>query len=265
MTRYRNKLVYDANTGEIRDDKRMMSMLEDFWLPRREGGRGTEITTLPGGQNLGELTDVEYFQKKLYRALGVPESRLSGSGGFNLGRSSEILRDEIKFTKFVGRMRKRFSQLFMDMLKTQLLLKNVVTPEDWNVLSDHIQFDYVYDNHFAELKEAELIQNRLNVLVAAEPYVGKYFSVDYVRRNILKQTDAEIVDIDQQIVSEKESGIIPPEIDPATGLPVGQEPESVEQPAMGEVPMTPEVDSSVAEMTPTEEAPKPKMPKGGRI
>ncbi len=265
MTRYRNKLVYDANTGEIRDDKRMMSMLEDFWLPRREGGRGTEITTLPGGQNLGELTDVEYFQKKLFRALGVPESRLGGSGGFNLGRSSEILRDEIKFTKFVGRMRKRFSHLFMDMLRTQLLLKNVVTPEDWKIISDHIQFDFIYDNHFAELKEAELIQNRLNVLVAAEPYIGKYFSVDYVRRNILKQTDSEIVEIDMQIGSEQAAGIIPTPVDPATGLPVGQEPAPAEQPAMGEVPMNPEASTGVVEMPPTEEAPKLQMPKGGKI
>ena len=264
MTRYRNKLVYDANTGEIRDDKKMMSMLEDFWLPRREGGRGTEISTLPGGQNLGELADVEYFQKKLFRALGVPESRLGGNGGFNLGRSSEILRDEIKFTKFVGRMRKRFSQLFMDMLKTQLILKNVVTPEDWKVLSDHIQFDFVYDNHFAELKEAELIQNRLGVLAAAEPYVGKYFSVDYIRRNVLKQTDAEIVEIDERIAFEQESGIIPPPVDPNTGLPVGEEPPA-EQPVMGEVPMSPEADSSAVQMEPTEEMPKPKMPKGGKI
>jgi len=264
MMRYRNKQVYDANTGEIRDDKKYMSMLEDFWLPRREGGRGTEITTLPGGQNLGELSDVQYFQKKLFRALGVPESRLGGEGGFNLGRSSEILRDEIKFTKFVGRMRKRFSQLFMDMLKTQLILKNVVTPEDWKVLSDHIQFDFVYDNHFAELKEAELIQNRLGVLAAAEPYVGKYYSVDYIRRNILKQTDSEIIEIDERISVEQELGIIPPPIDPNTGLPVGQEPPA-EQPAMGEVPMNPEIDASAAEMQPTEEMPKPKMPRGGRI
>jgi hypothetical protein len=264
MTRYRNKLVYDANTGEIRDDKRMMAMLEDFWLPRREGGRGTEITTLPGGQNLGELADIEYFQKKLFRALGVPESRLAGSGGFNLGRSSEILRDEIKFTKFVGRMRKRFSYLFTDMLKTQLILKNIVTPEDWKILSDHIQFDFVYDNHFAELKEAELIQNRLNVLVAAEPYVGKYFSVEYVRRHILKQTDSDIVEIDEQIGAEQEAGIIPPPVDPNTGLPVGQEP-PVNQSAMGEVPMNPEASTGVAELPPTEEAPKMTTPKGGRI
>jgi hypothetical protein len=267
MTRYRNKLVYDANTGEIRDDRKMMAMLEDFWLPRREGGRGTEITTLPGGQNLGELNDIEYFQKKLYRALNVPESRLSGTGGFNLGRSSEILRDEIKFTKFVGRLRKRFSAVFNDLLKTQLILKNIITPEDWKILSDHIQYDYVYDNHFAELKEAELIQNRLNVLAVAEPYVGKYFSVDYIRRTVLKQTDSDIVEIDAQIVKEKETGIIPPPMDPMTGLPVGQEPLTLpaDQGAMGEVPVSPEASTGAVEMPPTEKAPELKMPKGGRI
>ena len=263
MTRYRNKMVYDANTGEIRDDKKMMAMLEDFWLPRREGGRGTEITTLPGGQNLGELADIEYFQKKLYRALGVPDSRLSSSGGFNLGRSSEILRDELKFTKFVGRLRKRFSYLFHDLLKTQLILKNIVTPEDWDTLSEHIQYDYVYDNHFSELKEAELIQNRLNVLAIAEPYVGKYFSVDYIRRTILKQTDSEIGEIDAQIVLEKESGIIPPPVDPTTGLPIGEpQPES---PALGDVPMSSEVSTDAVELPPSEKAPELKMPKGGRI
>jgi hypothetical protein len=265
MTRYRNKMVYDANTGEIRDDKKMMAMLEDFWLPRREGGRGTEITTLPGGQNLGELADIEYFQKKLYRALGVPDSRLASSGGFNLGRSSEILRDELKFTKFVGRLRKRFSYLFHDLLKTQLILKNIVTPEDWEVLSEHIQYDYVYDNHFAELKEAELIQNRLNVLAVAEPYVGKYFSVDYIRRTILKQTDSEIVEIDEQIALEKESGIIPPPVDPTTGLPVGEPQPPTESPALGEVPMSPEVSTDAVELPSSEKAPELKIPKGGRI
>ena len=265
MTRYRNKMVYDANTGEIRDDKKMMAMLEDFWLPRREGGRGTEITTLPGGQNLGELADIEYFQKKLYRALGVPDSRLASSGGFNLGRSSEILRDELKFTKFVGRLRKRFSHLFHDLLKTQLVLKNIVTPEDWEVLSEHIQYDYVYDNHFAELKEAELIQNRLNVLAVAEPYVGKYFSVDYIRRTILKQTDSQIVEIDEQIALEKESGIIPPPVDPTTGLPVGEPQPPTESPALGEVPMSPEVSTDAVELPSSEKAPELKIPKGGRI
>jgi hypothetical protein len=264
MTRYRNKLVYDAQTGEIRDDRKMMAMLEDFWLPRREGGRGTEITTLPGGQNLGELTDIEYFQKKLYRSLNVPESRLNHGGGFNLGRSSEILRDEIKFTKFVGRLRKRFSGLFNDLLKTQLVLKNIVTPEDWKILQDHIQYDYVYDNHFAELKETELLNERMGLLNQVEPYVGKYFSVEYVRRNVLKQTDGDIIEIDEQIAAEKAVGIIPPPVDPNTGLPVGQEP-PVDQGAMGEVPMNPEASTGVAEMPPTEEAPKLQMPKGGRI
>ena len=210
MSRYRNKLTYDAASGEIRDDKKYMSMMEDFWLPRREGGRGTEITTLPGGQNLGELTDVEYFQKKLYRALSVPESRMSADSGFSLGRSSEILRDELKFTKFVGRMRKRFSNLFHDILKTQLILKNVITPEEWEQMSDHIQYDYLYDNHFSELKDAELMQERLGLLAAADPYIGKYYSVDHIRRKILRQTDEEIVEEDKQMAAEKEAGIIPP-------------------------------------------------------
>ena len=261
MNRYRNKLVYDASTGEIRDDRKHMSMLEDFWLPRREGGRGTEITTLPGGQNLGELSDIEYFQKKLYRSLGVPESRIAGSGdGFNLGRSSEILRDEIKFTKFVGRMRKRFSHLFNDLLKTQLILKNIVTPEDWDVLSDHIQYDFVYDNHFAELKETELINERLGVVAAVDPYVGKYFSLDYVRRNILKQKDEEIIEIDKQMAQEIEDGKL---VDPmeAQQLEMGVHPEQMPggqlNPDMGQMPQDPEMDGSATEA--------PEMPKGGEI
>jgi hypothetical protein len=212
MNRYRSKLVYDATTGEVRDDKKFMSMLEDFWLPRREGGRGTEISTLPGGQNLGEITDIQYFQKKLYKALGVPETRLGGEGGFNLGRSSEILRDELRFNKFVGRLRKRFSNMFLDMLKTQLLLKNVIAAEDWPSVAEHIQFDYIYDNHFAELKEAELFQNRMNNLAQAEPYVGKYFSQDYLRRKILRQTDDEIVEQNKLIDAEIEAGLY---MDPA--------------------------------------------------
>lgn len=212
MNRYRNKLVYDASTGEIRDDRKYMAMLEDFWLPRREGGRGTEITTLPGGQNLGELADIEYFQKKLYDSLGVPPTRLAAEGGFNLGRSSEILRDELKFTRFVGRLRKRFSQIFIDLLKTQLILKNIVTLEDWEVLSDHIQFDYVYDNHFSDLKKNELMNDKLGVVAAMDPYLGRYFSAEYVRREILGQTDSEIKEIDAQIKKEIKDGIIP---DPA--------------------------------------------------
>jgi hypothetical protein len=223
MSRYRNKLVYDANTGEVRDDRKFMSMLEDFWLPRREGGRGTEITTLPGGQNLGELTDIEYFQKKLYRALGVPESRIAGGGdGFNLGRSSEILRDELKFSKFVGRLRKRFSQMFNDMLRTQLILKNIITPEDWELMEDHIQYDFLYDNQFAELKEAELMNERLGLLAVIEPYIGKYYSQQYVRKKILRQTDTEIIDMDEQIEQEIADGKIPDpnSIDPITGQPL---------------------------------------------
>ena len=213
MNRYRSKLVYDANTGEVRDDKKFMSMLEDFWLPRREGGRGTEITTLPGGQNLGEITDINYFQKKLYKALGVPETRIGGEGGFNLGRSSEILRDELRFNKFVGRLRKRFSNMFLDMLKTQLLLKNVITVDDWSGMSEHIQFDYIYDNHFAELKDSELFQERMANLSQAEPYIGKYFSQDYLRREILHQTDDEIVEQDKLIAAEIEAGLY---VDPVT-------------------------------------------------
>ena len=222
MSRYRNKLVYDAQSGEVRDDRKYMSMLEDFWLPRREGGRGTEITTLPGGQNLGELSDIEYFQKKLYRALGVPESRIANDGGFNLGRSSEILRDELKFSKFVGRLRKRFANMFNDMLRTQLILKNVVSPEDWEEISDHIQYDFLYDNQFAELKESELINNRLATLATIEPYVGKYYSNEYVRRKILHQTDSEIIEINEQIEDEIKKGIIPDPstIDPVTGQPL---------------------------------------------
>ena len=212
MSRYRNKLTYDAASGEVRDDKKYMSMMEDFWLPRREGGRGTEITTLPGGQNLGEITDIQYFQKKLYKALGVPETRLSGESGFNLGRSSEILRDELRFNKFVGRLRKRFSNMFLDMLKTQLLLKNIVSAKDWPSIAEHIQFDYIYDNHFTELKEAELFQNRMGNLAQAEPYVGKYFSQDYLRREILRQTDDEIVEQNKIMDKEIEAGLYP---DPA--------------------------------------------------
>jgi len=225
MMRYRNKLVYDASTGEIRDDKKFMSMLEDFWLPRREGGRGTEITTLPGGQNLGEITDIKYFQEKLYRSLNVPSTRIGGEGGFNLGRSSEILRDEVKFSKFVGRLRKRFSNMFNDMLKTQLILKNIITPEDWEIMSDHIQYDFLYDNHFAELKESELLSERLNMVSTAEPYIGRYYSQDYVRRKILRQTDQEIIEQDMLIKKEIETGVIPDPnamIDPQTGAPMDQ-------------------------------------------
>jgi len=248
MSRYRNKLVYDGSTGEVRDDRKFMSMMEDFWLPRREGGRGTEITTLPGGQNLGELQDIEYFQKKLYRALNVPESRIASDGGFNLGRSSEILRDELKFTKFVGRLRKRFANMFTDMLRTQLILKNIVTPEDWTIMADHIQYDFLYDNHFAELKESELLTNRLTNLAQIEPYIGKFYSNEFVRRKVLRQTDSEILEIDDQIRDEIEKGIIPnpATIDPITGepLPAQEVPATADQNLLGKVPEEPEIDGS---------------------
>ena len=242
MSRYRNKLVYDANTGEVRDDRKFMSMMEDFWLPRREGGRGTEITTLPGGQNLGELADIEYFQKKLYRALGVPESRIAAEGGFNLGRSSEILRDELKFAKFVGRLRKRFANMFNDMLKTQLILKNIVTPEDWKMMEDHIQYDFIYDNQFAELKESEMTESRLNQLSLIEPYIGKYYSTEYVRKRILRQTDQEIEEIDTQIEDEIQKGIIP---DPSSLDPITGEPLPPEGEMGGEMPMEEQPDLSM--------------------
>ena len=244
MSRYRNKLVYDAQTGEVRDDRKFMSMMEDFWLPRREGGRGTEITTLPGGQNLGELTDIEYFQKKLYRALGIPESRIAADGGFNLGRSSEILRDELKFAKFVGRLRKRFANMFNDMLKTQLILKNIVTPEDWEQMEDHIQYDFLYDNQFAELKESEMIQGRLGNLAQIEPYIGKYYSTEFVRKRILRQTDQEIEEIDMQIEDEIQKGIIPnpAETDPITGEPLPQEGGGNGQ-DLGDVPQDPDLEA----------------------
>ena len=208
MARYRNKLVYDASTGEIRDDKKHMSMLEDFWLPRREGGRGTEITTLPGGQNLGELKDVEYFRKKLYNSLNLPPSRLTDDNkGFNLGKTTEVLRDELKFTKFIGRLRKRFGELFHDILKTQLILKGVISPEDWDDMKEHIQYDFLFDNHFNELKEQEMLMQRINLATQMDPFVGKYFSIEYIRRQVLNQNEKEYKEIDKQMRGEIDSGL----------------------------------------------------------
>jgi len=203
MNRYRNKLVYDARTGEIRDDRNHMSMLEDFWLPRREGGRGTEITTLPGGSNLGEIDDITYFQKKLYRSLNVPVSRLAEETGFSIGRSDNITRDELKFTKFVQRLRKKFSVLFADILKTQLVLKGVIAVEEWDTIKEHIQFDYLQDGHFTELKNAEILRERLDMLGQIESYVGTYFSKEYVKKNILRMSDEDIQEIEDQIKDEE--------------------------------------------------------------
>jgi hypothetical protein len=202
MNRYRNKLVYDATTGEIRDDRNHMSMLEDFWLPRREGGRGTEITTLPGGSNLGEIDDITYFQKKLYKSLNVPISRMDSEAGFSLGRASEITRDELKFSKFVQRIRKKFVPLFTDILKTQLLLKGVIAPEDWDNMQEHIQYDFLQDGHFAELKDAELLNDRIQTLDSIQSYIGTFFSKEYVLKKVLRMNDAEIAEMNDQIKKE---------------------------------------------------------------
>ena len=214
MARYRNKLVYDASTGEIRDDKKHMSMLEDFWLPRREGGRGTEITTLPAGQNLGELKDVEYFKKKLYNSLNLPPSRLTDDNkGFNLGKTTEVLRDELKFTKFIGRLRKRFGELFHDILKTQLILKGVISPEDWDDMKEHIQYDFLFDNHFNELKEKELQMQRIQLATQMDVFVGKYYSIEYIRKHILEQSEKEFKEIDRQMQKEIDQGLAMDPID----------------------------------------------------
>ena len=208
MARYRNKLVYDAATGEVRDDRNYMSMLEDFWLPSREGGRGTDITTLPGGANLGEISDIEYFRAKLYRSLNVPVSRLEASQGFNLGRSSEISRDELKFTKFVGRLRKKFTELFNDLLRTQLIIKGIIAETEWPAIRDAIFYDFLQDGHFAELKNSEMMRERLNLAREVRDYIGKYYSVAYVRKHILKQTESEMKQMDAEIKKEIDDGII---------------------------------------------------------
>ena len=209
MTRYKNKMVYDAGTGEVRDDRRHQSMLEDYWLPRREGGRGTEITTLPGGENLGELADIEYFQKKMYKALNVPSSRLEQESGFTLGRAQEISRDEVKFSRFVERLRGRFNSLFHTCLEKQLILKGILTLNDWRSISKNVHYEWQTDSHFAELKEAEMLQERLNLLQSmnfADEIVGNFYSKDYIRKRILKQTQEEIDQMDREIEQEGGGG-----------------------------------------------------------
>ena len=208
MTRFKNKIVYNADTGEIRDDRKFMTMLEDFWLPRREGGKGTEITTLPGGQNLGQIDDIVYFQRKLYKALNVPIGRLEPETVYNLGRSTEITRDEIKFAKFIDRLRMKFSQLFTKLLQRQLILKGVVTLEEWPDFARSIRYDYAIDNYFAELKETEILRDRAQMVRDLDDYVGKYYSNEWIRKNVLRQTEEEIKEIDKQIADEIKSGVI---------------------------------------------------------
>jgi hypothetical protein len=206
QTSYRNKLVYNADTGEVKDDRKHMNMLEDFWLPRREGGRGTEITTLPGGQNLGEIEDILYFQKKLYKSLNVPISRLETETAFAIGRATEISRDEVKFSRFVDRLRLKFSRLFDDVLRTQLILKNIVSEEDWIKSKEYISYDFQKDGHFVELKDAEILRERVNTLEQLDQFVGKYYSQSWIRKNVLRQSEAEIRDIDKEIEADKAAG-----------------------------------------------------------
>jgi hypothetical protein len=230
MVKYKNKLVYDANTGEVRDDRKFLSMMEDFWLPRREGGKGTEITTLPGGQNLGELEDVKYFQKKLYNSLSVPISRLEPAQGFSIGRSSEVTRDELKFAKFVDRLRNKFAEVFNQALRVQCVLKGICTAEEWDQFKENIYYDFIKDNNFAELKEAELMKERLGLLGAVDPYTGRYFSQAWIQRNVLRLTDDEIKEMQTEIDEEKEIGM---------GLPVGVMNDVAQQQMMSQVPSQP--------------------------
>ena len=242
MVKYRNKLVYDSNTGEIKDDRKHLSMLEDFWLARREGSRGTEITTLPGAMNLGELEDVKYFEKKLYKSLSVPISRLEQQQGFTLGRSTEISRDELKFSKFVNRLRNKYATLFDDILRVQLILKRICTEEEWKEFREDIWYDFKKDNNFDELKEAELLTNRLTLLQIVDPYVGRYYSKEWVRKNVLMQTDDDIKEIDEQIANEQ-SDMAPTD---ANGNPVdpnAQQPTQAQAAAAGGAPPMPQANA----------------------
>ena len=232
MVKYKNKLVYDANTGEVRDDRKFLSMMEDFWLPRREGGKGTEITTLPGGQNLGELEDVKYFEKKLYKALNVPVSRLNPeTSGFSLGRTNEITRDELKFAKFVDRLRNRFSDLFDQALRVQCVLKGICTDQEWEDFRTNIHYDFIKDNNFTELKDAELMKERLALLATIDPYTGRYFSQSWIQRNVLRLNDDDIKEMQIEMDEEKEAGL---------GLPVGVTNDVAQAQMMSQVPSQPQ-------------------------
>jgi hypothetical protein len=234
MQRYRNKLMYDPTTGEVQDSRKHLSMLEDFWMPRREGGRGTEITTLEGGQNLSEMDDVKYFQKKLFQALNVPTSRLEESTGFNLGKASEISRDEVKFFKFIERLRMKFAELFLELLRVQLILKGIIREDEWEEIQDRIGFQFAKDSHFSELKESEILKDRLQSARDAEDFIGKYFSREWVRKKVLRQTEDDVEQIDKQIAAEEKAGVLmqpgqemgmpqnaPPEPAPAAPVPQG--------------------------------------------
>jgi len=226
MVKYKNKLVYDANTGEVRDDRKFLSMMEDFWLPRREGGKGTEITTLPGGQNLGELEDVKYFERKLYKSLNVPISRLEPNQGFSIGRVAEVTRDELKFSKFVDRLRNKFSDVFDQALRVQCVLKGICTEDEWEVFKENVYFDFIKDNNFSELKEAELMKERLSLLSSVDPYTGRYFSQAWIQRNVLRLTDDQIKEMQIEIDEEKEIGL---------GLPTSVTTSVAQQQMMGQV------------------------------
>jgi hypothetical protein len=242
MNRYRNKLVYDASTGELKDERRHMTMLEDFWMPRREGGKGTEVSTLPGGQNLGQMDDVLYFQKKLYKSLNVPMSRLeTDQNGFNMGRQAEITRDELKFFRFIERLRKKFAELFLDALKTQLLLKGVITKEDWDYIHPMIRFDFRKDSYFTEAKENEIMTNRLNLVNSADPYLGKYFSKSYIQKNILRLTEEEVADINAQVEQDRQQ-------DPNNAIPTQIATQATTQQMTGDIQMQQQLQQQQAQM-----------------
>jgi hypothetical protein len=257
MVKYKNKVVYDAATGEVKDDRKFLSMMEDFWLPRREGGKGTEIQTLPGGQNLGELEDIKYFEKKLYKCLNVPISRLESATSFTIGRATEISRDEVKFSKFVNKLRNRFTELFDESLKIQCILKGICTEQEWSIFKEGIYYDFIRDNNFAELKDAELLRERLGLLSQIDMYTGRYYSMDWIRRNVLRFSDDEIKLIDKEIETERKAGVpMPADLQYVGMLPGGS----------GESAQTPTLEQDPAMMAPPGQspggtsAPKPKTP-----
>ena len=261
MVKYKNKVVYDAATGEVKDDRKFLSMMEDFWLPRREGGKGTEIQTLPGGQNLGELEDIKYFEKKLYKCLNVPISRLESATSFTIGRATEISRDEVKFSKFVNKLRNRFTELFDEALRIQCILKGICTSDEWSLFKESIYYDFIRDNNFAELKDAEILRERLSLLSQIDMYTGRYYSMDWIRRNVLRFSDVEIKEIDKEIDKEREAGIpMPADLQYVGLLPGGS----------GDAAQTPTLEQNPAMMAPTGQnpggstagtpAPKPKTP-----